>query len=75
MKKKSRELLENELFTDSKTFLDSYNKKAPANFLQATEKNLDDFKRTHRALFKNSEKWSILKHRKKLMDWLFLEKK
>lgn len=52
------------------TFVQYYNENIPASFPRATLKALQQFKESHRDLFKGGDKWTIDKHRKKLMDWL-----
>lgn len=51
-------------------FLKSYNADLPANFPRASLALLREFKRSHAALFKNENVWSLDQHRKKVMDWL-----
>jgi len=51
-------------------FIQYYNENIPAGFPHASPKSLEKFRATHPALFKEDNKWTIDKHRKKLMDWL-----
>jgi hypothetical protein len=51
-------------------FVQYYNKNIPDAFPRATLKALETFQISHPSLFKESKKWIIDKHRKKLMDWL-----
>ena len=51
-------------------FTQYYNENIPEAFPRATEKALETFQAMHPSLFKGSLKWTIEKHRKKLMDWL-----
>ena len=51
-------------------FIEYYNKNIPATFPRATTKNLDEFRSQYASLFKESNDWTINKHRKKFMDWL-----
>ena len=62
----------NQAFTSRAVFMDSYNKIAPLGFPRATADLLKKFQITHPTLFKNGDCWSIVKHRKRLMDWLIL---
>lgn len=48
----------------------SYNKNIPAGFPPATADMLKQFQVAYPTLFKNSNGWSIAKHRKRLIDWL-----
>lgn len=61
----------NEAFTDISVFIEYYNKNIPAAYPKANEKALAAFRAVYPGLFeKGAEKWSIDKHRKRLMDWL-----
>lgn len=60
----------NETETSIAVFMDYYNRHIPASFPHATEKALKAFKKAYPALFVESDKWSIDRHRKRLMDWL-----
>jgi len=71
MKSKSNELEQNQAITSLIVFIENYNKSVPQDFPHATSKALKQFQITHPALFKNVDDWSIDKHRKRLMDWLF----
>ena len=51
-------------------FVQYYNQNIPESFPRATAKMLLKFKQSHEDLFKDSNEWTIDKHRKKLMDWL-----
>ena len=51
-------------------FIQYYNKNIPEAFPRASIKALKMFKASHEELFKDSDEWTIDKHRKKLMDWL-----
>mgnify|MGYP001613554880 CR=1 FL=1 len=73
MKSKSNELEQNQAITSLIVFINSYNKSIPKDFPRATNKALKQFQITHPALFKKPDDWSIEKHRKRLMDWLFSE--
>lgn len=74
MKAKSNELKENQTITSLAVFIENYNKSIPEDFTRATSKVLEQFQITHPALFKNPDGWSIEKHRKRLMDWLFSQR-
>lgn len=51
-------------------FVQYYNQNIPAQFPRASVEALERFKADHIELFKDSDEWTIDKHRKKLMDWL-----
>ncbi|OGC84861.1 hypothetical protein A3F55_00045 [Candidatus Adlerbacteria bacterium RIFCSPHIGHO2_12_FULL_53_18] len=51
-------------------FLQYYNQNTPEQFPRATTESLQKFKAAHAELFKDTNEWTIDKHRKKLMDWL-----
>lgn len=51
-------------------FMLSFNKNMPSSFPRVTKPLLLKFKKTHEALFKNGDLWSLDLHRKKLIDWL-----
>ncbi|MFA6253909.1 MAG: hypothetical protein WC640_01445 [Candidatus Paceibacterota bacterium] len=51
-------------------FANYYNKNIPASFPRATKEALEEFKTTHATLFDTSGRWTIDKHRRRLMDWL-----
>ena len=53
------------------SFMESYNTSAPASFPRASEKNLKEFQEPAPSLFKNKTSWSIDKHRKRFMDWIY----
>jgi len=56
-------------------FLKSYNKNIPQGFPPATTELLQKFKDGHASFFKHGEMWSLDEHRKKIVDWLQLNKK
>ena len=70
MKSKNIEWELNQVATPLATFVDAYNKNIPVDFPHASTKSLKQFQTAFPALFKNTEEWSIDKHRKKVMDWL-----
>ena len=70
MKRRDKVLELNQAFTTSSEFMDSYNRSLPHGYPQASVKNLKQFQLKFPILFKNTEEWSIEKHRKKMMDWL-----
>jgi hypothetical protein len=54
-------------------FVEYYNENIPSKsklFPPATMEALRRFRATHPALFANSRKWTVDRHRKKVMDWL-----
>ncbi len=55
-------------------FLKFYNKNIPEGFPHASESLLKKFKEEHASFFKHGEMWSLDEHRKKIMDWLPLNK-
>ena len=69
-KKKTDDQEANFIESFSPDFIEYYNENIPVGFPKASLKALEEFKATHPALFKESNKWTIDKHRKKLMDWL-----
>lgn len=69
-KPRNIELEKNQVETNSVVFLESYNNSLPPSFPRATIEMLRKFKAKHPMLFKQSNEWSIIRHRKKLMDWL-----
>lgn len=71
MKKgKNDELKLNQIRTPLLVFMESYNKSIPVGFPRASVKILKQFQTLYPTLFKHGDKWSIDRHRKKLMDWL-----
>ncbi len=70
MKRKNLEQAVNQTVVSTAVFMESYNKHLPKGFPAAPMKNLEEFYRSHSMLFKNGYKWSIDKHRKRVMDWL-----
>ena len=77
-KEKDSFLLDNELMTTLSIFVESYNDTLPKGFPQASESLLEEFEGAHPRLFKGFErrvnKWSMVKHRKKVLDWLIIRK-
>ena len=67
---KNKELEVNQIKTSLLVFMESYNKSIPVSFPLVSIKMLKKFQTLHPVLFKNSDEWSIDKHRKKVMDWL-----
>ena len=70
MRTRNIELELNQTMTSLAVFMEAYNKHIPVGFPQASVKTLKKFQVTHPILFKNGDEWSVIKHRKKLMDWL-----
>lgn len=68
--KKNNDLEINQIKTTLPVFMEMYNSTIPANFTQASVATLKKFQSLYPSLFKNSEEWSIDKHRKKLIEWL-----
>lgn len=71
----NKELELNQMKTPLLVFMKSYNGSIPAGFPCVSAKILKKFQVAHPALFKNSDEWSMEKHRKKVMDWLPLSLK
>ena len=59
----------NEAFTSISIFAEAYNKTLPLGFPHASTKALQKFQAAYPLLFRNSDSWSISKHRKRFMDW------
>ncbi len=55
-------------------FLKSYNQNIPEGFPRASLSLLQKFKTEHASFFKHGELWSLDEHRKKIVDWLSLNK-
>lgn len=70
MKKKDLQLELNQANTTIDVFMKAYNQTLPQDFPVVTISILKKFQEANSSLFRNKEKWSIEKHRKKLMDWL-----
>jgi len=70
MRGKNHELELNQTGTTLAIFMESYNKSIPVSFPHASVKALKQFQILHPLLFKHGDKWSIDRHRKRLMDWL-----
>ncbi|MBI2639885.1 MAG: hypothetical protein HYW90_03310 [Candidatus Sungbacteria bacterium] len=70
MKRRDEELERNQAMTTIVAFMDSYNQTIPSHFPKASLELLEQFRQVSPALFKQSRKWSIEKHRKRFMDWL-----
>ncbi len=56
--------------TSLAAFMQTYNKSVPVGFPHPSARILKAFQAQHPALFKNTNEWSIDKHRKRIMDWL-----
>ena len=66
-----KEILEpNQIQTSLVAFLASYNHNLPASFPRASIAKLKEFQASHSMLFKDGVMWSVVKHRKRFMDWL-----
>lgn len=68
---KYNDLVENQELVSLADFMDSYNKSAPKNFPRASKEALEEFQQAYPSLFKNKNAWSIDKHRKRFMDWIY----
>ncbi|MBI2052715.1 MAG: hypothetical protein HYT34_00530 [Candidatus Ryanbacteria bacterium] len=71
MRQKNIEREQSEIQTSLVVFLETYNQGVPEGYPHASVKALKEFQAVHPLLFKRGDFWSIDKHRKKLMDWLF----
>ena len=71
---KHNDLEENQEITPLAEFMESYNKSAPASFPRASAEMLKEFQDAYPSLFKSGDAWSIDKHRKRFMDWVFSRK-
>ena len=60
----------NRVATSLAVFMESYNQSVPLGFPRPSIQVLKAFQVLHPALFKNTDEWSIDKHRKRIMDWL-----
>ncbi len=70
MRTRNLELEQNQTATSLAVFMEAYNKNLPIGFPQASVKALKKFQILHPVLFKNGDEWSVIRHRKRLMDWL-----
>ncbi|OGZ29925.1 MAG: hypothetical protein A2931_00970 [Candidatus Niyogibacteria bacterium RIFCSPLOWO2_01_FULL_45_48] len=70
MKRRDVQLELNQAHTTAEVFIKSYNQTIPTGFPVASVAVLKKFQEANPSLFSNKDKWSIEKHRKKLMDWL-----
>ena len=52
------------------SFLKSYNNNIPSGFPRASLAILKKFRETHQTLFRHGSLWSVVLHRKKVIDWL-----
>lgn len=53
------------------SFMETYNTNAPTNSPRASAENLKQFQEHSPSLFKSKTSWSIDKHRKRFMDWIY----
>ncbi len=60
----------NEALTSLSSFAEAYNKTLPLGFPRASVQVLEQFQATHPLLFRKGDEWSIVRHRKRVMDWL-----
>lgn len=70
MKENNDALKLNQTVTSLLVFMEEYNKSIPASFPRASVNILKQFQALHPILFRNSDQWSIDRHRKRVMDWL-----
>ncbi len=70
MRRKNIEHEINQIVVSVSVFMESYNKSIPKGFPEASLENLEKFYKANPVLFKSGRKWSIDKHRKRVMDWL-----
>jgi len=71
MKRKDPILELNKAHTTLEAFMASYNKSIPEGGQTVSVKLLKEFQVKYPSLFKHGDLWSIEKHRKKVMDWLY----
>ena len=60
----------NEELVSTAVFLEMYNRETPHMFPRVSMEDLVQFELTHPRLFPTKGMWSVIKHRKKVMDWL-----
>lgn len=70
MKTKNEDYEKNLECTTFAVFMKSYNGTFPERFPRATEAKPRAFQKAQPRLFKDGNLWSLVKHRKKLMDWM-----
>ena len=70
MKRRDVQLELNQAYTTVDVFMKSYNQTIPQGFPVVSVAMLKKFQEANPSIFSNKDKWSIEKHRKKLMDWL-----
>ncbi|MCX5748661.1 MAG: hypothetical protein NTZ10_00220 [Candidatus Saganbacteria bacterium] len=58
----------------TKQFVRWYNDNVPEDFPKSSVESMDDFKKKHHGLFRGRRKWQIDRHRKHVMNWLFIRK-
>jgi hypothetical protein len=63
-----------EIVLSIKDFLQSYNKTIPESFPKASLPLLQKYQEEHKPFFKRGGQWSLAEHRKKIMDWLPLNR-
>jgi len=72
MAKRSHSDLEiNQVKISLADFMGIYNVSIPDGFPHATVKILQRFQMTHPKLFGGTDTWSMDKHRKRFMDWMY----
>jgi len=59
-----------QIIVTTSAFVASYNRDIPKGYPEASVENLEQFYKAHPLLFKNGRKWSMDRHRKRVMDWL-----
>ena len=74
MKKKNEAYEISKIQTIISVFLKTYNKSIPKSFPRASLSGLKKFKNLYPGLFKRGKLWSIAEHRKKIIDWLFVNR-
>ena len=71
MKRRDLVLEQNQSKTTIEVFMALYNKNIPENLPRVTIKTPREFQAQNPSLFKHGNAWSIERHRKKVMDWLY----
>lgn len=70
-RKKAEQIDPSQLQISLEMFLESYNQNIPAGFSRASVAMLRKFQSIYPALFKHGDRWSIVEHRKRVIDWLY----
>ena len=74
MKRNKEEVEASEMRVPLSIFVESYNQNIPVGFPRASVAILKNFQTAHPALFKHGDMWSVAQHRKRLIDWLSVQR-